>query len=361
MSPDEELASSGPESCDATAKNPDREAACEKQVVASQGPLYRPGASHPSRALDTGPPEGVAPKSHSISLLTWNIGGKPVDDALKAIDFSSPSASNDSIIALQELPRTSPGWHTTKQEGGRLLVQYRDDDLQWRGNGIAFSPDHYVCLRRKANSIGVWVRLRHKASATEFWASSLRLSTGVSDDVTAQEIQEFLQLRPHQPERAVLLGDLNTRLTWSSGTGQLGQVRPSNGRADYLVSEVESRQFQLCPPKPAQWGTPTSRPRRAGAKGRQIDGITVRSFPLAEVHIEEKSFTQIGGDHDRAFATVALPRSEGVHDTERPTRPRMVTRNPDTQTIVNQHTLEHLAKTHTRPYPGMRRGESSLP
>ena len=327
----------------------------EKRVrAAAETPLYSQGTSHPSCPPNMSLPEGQDARQHKVLFLSWNIGGKPVADALKSIAISSPEASSEGVISLQELPRISPGWHTTKQEDGRLLVQYRDEDLQWRGNGIAFCPEHYTCLRRKASHLGVWLRLKHKATSSEFWASSFRLSTGVADDVTAQEMQDFLQLRPHQPSQAVLLGDFNTRLTWSAGAGRVGQVRPSNGRADYVVSEVESKQFQFCPPVPAQWMTPTSRPRRAGANGRQIDGAATRGLPRTELRIEEKSYMHIGGDHDRVYITVPFSRNPGAVEADQSTQPRMVTRNPQTQSVISQQTLEHLAKTHTRPYPGRR-------
>ena len=68
-------------------------------------------------------PEGQAHQSQQVTLFSWNIGGKPIDDALKAIDHSLPScAIRSSIISLQELPPCLPrfGKLPVKQEIGYL-------------------------------------------------------------------------------------------------------------------------------------------------------------------------------------------------------------------------------------------------
>ena len=338
---------------------------CEKQGGATGTPkktkpeVYSREPGHPCHppvpsALVPNP-EGPARNSHQVTLFSWNIGGKPIDDALKAIDHSLPSRSvRSSIISFQELPRVSPGWQTTRQAGDRLLVQYRDDDLQWRGNGVLFNPEVYTCLRRKANPIGVWVRLKHKETGSELWVSSARLSTGVTDDVTADEMQTFLKLRPAVPAQSVLLADFNTKLSWSGGAGKVGQLRSTCGRTDNVLSEVETHGFQFCAPKPEQWETPTSRPRRAGAKGRQIDGMAVRSLPKSDISIDEKSYMEIGGDHDRIRATVGVAEHLSKGRAQQPTRPRIVTRDPGTHHHFDQAVMEELALTHTRPKPGQR-------
>ena len=352
------MACSSPTSCDA---KPAEALPCEKRGTApAENMLYREGQGHPSPApihtlKDTsGPPEGSSQNHTLISFFSWNIGGKPISDALKAVDVAQPHKARDGIMALQELPRVAPGWHTTKEEGGRLLVQYRDDLRQWRGNGIAFNPEKFVSLRRKASPVGVWLRLRHRDTGAEFWVSSARLSTGVPDSTTAEEIQVFLKLRPKVPSQAVLLSDFNTRLTWSAGAGRIAQPSPSCGRADYLVSEIETQHFLMCGPPVQQWDTPTSRPRRAGARGKQIDGAAVRSLPRAETHIEEKSFRQIGGDHDRIHLTIAMARGGGGPPPDQSTRPRIVSREPKPQPYLDQQIMEKLARTHTRPLPGNR-------
>ena len=69
---------------------------------------------------------------------------------------------------------------------------YRGDD-QWKGLGVVFPTADFTCLRRKANDIGVWLRLR-QVIRIRLLICSARLSTGVSD-ATAEEAYQILSLR----------------------------------------------------------------------------------------------------------------------------------------------------------------------
>ena len=99
---------------------------------------------------------------------------------------------------------------------------------------------------------------------------------------------------------------------------------PHRGRADNLLAEVEGKGLQLCPPDENQWDTPTSRPRRAGARGRQIDGAAIAGAPLPCISIEEKSYAHIGGDHDRISLKLDIAGRRGGPQTVA-TGPRIVT------------------------------------
>ena len=291
-------------------------------------------------------------RTQPLKLLSWNIGGKPVQDALTAIKVVH--SLSDAVVCLQELPRTQAGWQTTKVDERYTLVQFRDDLRQWRGNGILFDPGCFVCLRRKANHVGIWVRLRHIATQVELWVGSARFSTGVTDDVTAEEVQELLALRPPQPQTVILMADFNTKMAWSrGGGGARGYFRPTSGRADNLLAEMESRGLQLCPPGEDQWDTPTSRPRRTGARGRQIDGVAISGVPLKCFDIEEKTYTHIGGDHDRLSLTVEIA-GKGVGPSTATTGPRIVSGPLPSLVEVDQEILMKLAREHTKPKPGAR-------
>ena len=312
------------------------------------------GSTHPPKApthVQTGPEGADELRVQSLQFVSWNIGGKPVQDALTAIKVVQ--SLSDTVICFQELPRTQAGWQTTKVDERYTLVQFRDDLRQWRGNGILFDSDQFVCLRRKANHVGVWVRLRHVETQAEAWVGSARLSTGVTDDVTAEEVQELLALRPPSPQLVILMADFNTRMAWSRGGGSRGCFRPTSGRADNLLAEVEGKGLQLCPPGENQWDTPTSRPRRAGARGRQIDGAAIAGAPLTCISIDEKSYAQIGGDHDRISLKLEISGRKGGPQTVA-TGPRIVTGSLPSLTEVDQDILMQLAKQHTKPKPGTR-------
>ena len=76
---------------------------------------------------------------------------------------------------------------------------------------------------------------------------SARLSTGVPDAQTADEMHSVLALRPATCLPSVLLADYNTWLVWTGAAGAYGQPTPTTGRADYLYSEMERRGYHLCP------------------------------------------------------------------------------------------------------------------
>ncbi|CAE7940376.1 unnamed protein product, partial [Symbiodinium necroappetens] len=273
----------------------------------------------------------AAPEGGEVAFVSWNIGGKTVETA--------------------ELPRLAPGWHTTKHEN-KTLIQYREED-QWRGNGIMFSPTEYTCLRRKANSVGVWARLRQISTGSQFWVCSARMSTGVSDAQTAEEAHDVLSLRPPTALPSVILADFNTQLKWTRAAGERGQIMPTTGRADYLQSELERRRYHMHPPGAAQWDTPTSRPRRRGVRGRQIDGVASCGTRRAEVHIAEGSYKEIGGDHDRVHATMNLgPRPPPDHQST--TKPRAVIGEIPVQLCLNQTRIQQLAEAFTQPRKGQR-------
>ena len=123
-----------------------------------------------------------------------------------------------------------------------------------------FSPSEFTCLRRRANSIGVWLRLRRISTGAQLWVGSARMSTGVPDSRTAEEAHDILSLRPPSSLPSILLADFNTHLRWTKAAGEHGQAMPTTGRADYLLAELERRRYQLHPPGEGQWDTPTSRP-----------------------------------------------------------------------------------------------------
>ena len=84
----------------------------------------------------------------------------------------------------------------------------------------------------------------------------------------------------------MLLGDYNTHLRWSRVSDSQGDMRPTETRSEYLVSQLGSCGMKMKAPAPAQWDTPTSRPRRAKVRGRQIDGVAYKGVRLSEVVID---------------------------------------------------------------------------
>ena len=232
-------------------------------------------------------------------------------------------------------------------------MQYRHDDHQWRGNAVAFSSAFQV-IRKRGCRFGIWLRLRHLRTLNECWIGSLRHSTGVNSDVTADELSTVCRLLPPTILPTMLMGDYNTKLSWTSAATQRGDLKPTEARSEYVMSELGGHGLQMLAPRVEQWNTPTSRPRRANARGHQIDGISYKHMRPAPLRIAVDSFKQIGGDHDRILSSFHIRDGEAPDPPRAHTRPRTVTRQLPSLSEVNQSVLQELAQGFTKPKPGGR-------
>ncbi|CAE7235616.1 unnamed protein product [Symbiodinium sp. CCMP2456] len=192
-----------------------------------------------------------------IPLACWNIGGTSPSDAVQSTRRAMETKPQ--ILSIQEMPRREVGWHTEVIED-LTVVQYRHDDRQWRGNAIAYGSDFQV-LRRRGCRFGMWLRLRHLPSSSEIWIGSLRLSTGVTSDVTADELQEVCKILPATLLPVILMGDFNTKLKWTDALDTQGDLLPTEARSEYVLSELGSCGLCMKAPIKLQWDVPTSRPR----------------------------------------------------------------------------------------------------
>ena len=293
----------------------------------------------------------LEPSYRELHLASWNIGGTSIEDAVQATKRASERRKD--IICFQEVPRRPTGWHTDLVDD-MTVVQYRHDDDQWRGNAIAFSSECQI-LRRRGCRFGIWLRLRHAPTQNELWIASLRLSTGTTSDVTAEELQNVCSLLPPTLLPVIMLGDYNTQLRWTHISGTQGDLRPTEARSEYLLSQLGSCGMRMKAPTPDQWDIPTSRPRRTKAKGRQIDGIAYKGTRLTDVVVEIDSCKQIiGGDHERISTSLLLREGDRPPPHRVPTGPRVVIKQPPKILEMNQQTLQQLASSCTAPKPSSR-------
>ena len=137
----------------------------------------------------------------------WPVGtlGEPPLKTLYRPQKEHPSGEKTSYVS-RRCPADPTGWHTDLVDD-MTVVQYRHDNDQWRGNAIAFSSECQI-LRRRGCRFGIWLRLRHTPTQNELWIASLRLSTGTTSDVTAEELQNVCSLLPPTLLPVIMLGDL---------------------------------------------------------------------------------------------------------------------------------------------------------
>ncbi|CAE7432317.1 unnamed protein product [Symbiodinium sp. CCMP2592] len=302
-----------------------------------ENPRDRPNKGRPL-------PTPALPRVLELACFTWNIGGKPLEDAIKSLCLTSPVYPD--VIAFQEVARRAVGWKSD-QIDQFTIVQTRHDS-QWRGNALAFRTDGFSLVQGKSCPHGIWIKLKHKDTGQQIWYGSLRLDTGCTADVAAEQTQILMQTLPNTPLPVLLLGDWNTKLRWT-GRASRGEVRPVDGRGDYVTSEVHDRGLKFVPPAPAQWMTPTSRPRRANAAGHQIDGAASMHARTGTVTIFPDSYKLIGGDHDFLRVPHRLRTSCQRPGERRTTQPRTVTGKLPSVTRMDQTIMERLAARLTKP------------
>ena len=121
------------------------------------------------------------------------------------------------------------------------------------------------------------------------------------------------------------------------------------GRA--LLDALPSSSFYMLPHQDAQLNQATSRPRKAGARGRIIDWMACKNDTACRVELLRDSCFQIGTDHD--LICVALHfRPERREIRRVRTGKRLVTSTVPPTDKIDQTILETLARQHTAPPPG---------
>ena len=252
-----------------------------------------------------------------------------------------------SLVMLQELPRAEPGWTTVEKEG--LAVVGYQDEFAWRGVGVGYKSSEWLVMRRKAKGRAMWLRMRRKGDGLECWVGSVHLSQGVPCSDHTRELQEALDLLPATTLPCLLGCDGNASLKWV--TGAQGEALPygEDLKADNLLGTLREYGFGMVPPGQEQFHTPTSRPRKEGASGHQIDFLAVKHVgaDVARIHVD--SFKSMDGDHDFVSACLQTrrtkPRRERVD-----TRPRKVVGTIPTQHVVDQVSIAALAEQYTSPH-----------
>ena len=287
--------------------------------------------------------------SRELQLLTWNLGGVDLDRLPAGLRHSWPEGLGG-LMSLQELPRTEPGW-STKEKEGITVVGYRDE-LAWRGVGVGFKTGEWLVMRRKAKGRAVWLRMRSVKDKVELWVGSLHLSQGVSGREHTKEIVDAMSLLPPTTLPCVLGCDGNASLRWADRG--LGIVTPygEDLKAENMLGTLGGYGFEVVPPRGGQLSTPTSRPRKDGVQGHQIDFVAVKRACVDCVRVHVDSFKTIDGDHDFLSTTMHVNRPTQRKDRV-DARPRVVVDGPiPTQRTLDQTKLAALAQRYTKPKQG---------
>ena len=227
------------------------------------------------------------------------------------------------------------------------VVGYRDE-LAWRGVGVGFRSEEWLVMRRKAKGRAMWLRMRRKKDHMEVWVGAVHLGQGLSCRDHTREIEEAMDILPATTLPCVLGCDGNAALRWVEGPQ--GHVVPygEDLKADNMLGTLSERGFRVVGPPPEQFHAPTSRPRREGSVGHQIDFLAVKHAHMPAVHIHVDSFKSIDGDHD--FVSGRLTTEHARRRVKRvDTRPRRVTEQIPTQTVLDQTTMVQLAEQYTQP------------
>ena len=278
-----------------------------------------------------------------MEVISWNLAGVDlVKLRLREVGrvFGLP------FLSLQELPRGTTGWQT-HHVGGWEVCACQPADM-WRGIGIGFDPTRWALMRRKISGRGIWCRFRGLHLSVEIWVGTFHFTQGCSQDQHYAEVSTFLSGLPATTHPVVIAGDTNAAVQWSvDGEG----ITPfgGNGKSLNMLGAVQGAGYRFCQPSLQQLETPTSRPRKAGDRGHQIDLAACKHVAFDHLHIHVDSCFALGSDHDMVSVLFNLAR-EG-----RPfTRPRKVVAELPKVSEVNQQILEDLSQHFTKPAAGAR-------
>ena len=287
-----------------------------------------------------------------VSHCTWNVGGvasAQVEVGLHELQREAQSTME--LISFQELPRGEVGWQF-HEIGKWFVYSYREMD-EWRASGVGYRSDLWTLMRKRASAKGMWLRLRRKADGAEVWCGSTYLSPGASREQHGNAIHTFLEALPATTLPVLLGGDMNTPVKWSHGEGARVEASGPESKGDYMVGLLASKGVSLTAPVPRQWSTPTSRPRRQEAHGRQIDMVGCKHCEARPAVIHEGSHLFLGtSDHDAVSHVVGFRLKPSGRPKRGSQRPRVVVEVPRVEGELNQQKLERLARTCTKPVAG---------
>ena len=255
------------------------------------------------------------------------------------------------LLSLQEVPRGEVGWgfHSL----GKWHVYTFRDENEWRGSGIGFRSDAWTLMRKKSSSNGMWARLRRIEDGVEVWCGSSYLSQGATREKHGAEVHSFLEALPPTTLPVVFGSDVNTPIKWTAAEGLRALPTGPESKGEYMIALLHSKGLELTAPASFQWDTPTSCPRRADAAGRQIDVVGHKHTQAGPAYIVPGSHSFLGdGDHDAVCQVFAVSVRPSGRPRRPNLRPRVVTGIIQPPEVVNQKTLQHLARKHTKPVPG---------
>ncbi|CAE7809873.1 RTase, partial [Symbiodinium sp. CCMP2592] len=237
---------------------------------------------------------GTRPVDRGFRVFGWNLGGCSADTLCDLVKTATREAVFDSdLFLLQELPRSRTGWATTTTKEGYRLVGHQGSS-QWRGTGLLYSPLAWSVIRRVAKGKGTWFLLKSLRSSVQFWVATFHFTPGLTVQKHEQEVLEFLKGRPSDGRPVLLQGDSNAHLGWVAGSGAV-EALGLEGKSIMMLDQFSAAGIRLCPPPSRQFPTPTSRPRREGCEGHQIDFGATKGVPL---YIHEDSYMLQGTDHE---------------------------------------------------------------
>ena len=155
------------------------------------------------------------------------------------------------------------------------------------------------------------------------------------------EVDQTLQSLQATHLPVVLAADSNASIGWCQGQGEL-LPHGLDGKGLRMLDRLKLA------PEDRQKNVPTSRPRKAGVKGRVIDFLAAGRVKLAGMTICEDSCNVVGTDHDMVLGTVRM-QGGGVMQQRFDTKPRYVVGNITATTHVDQKVLSQWPKTVTKP------------
>ena len=286
---------------------------------------------------------------HEVRIFGWNLGGALLDTVGPALgEVCGGPLRADDLVMLQEAPRRAAGWSRERVDG-RLVVTHRQCD-QWRGVGLSFCETAWAMIKKVPAGFGAWFRMRHLRKGVELWLGSFHFTPGTSIPVFEDMLGKFLAKRPVCPLPIIVQGDVNAHFAWSRGD-RGDELVCLTGRGLIFRDRTVAAGMTTCPPVRAHQDWPTSRPRQEGRDGHHIDVFLTQRAMGGRVEVLKDSYMLIGSDHEALVGSFKLRVGKGRQ--RHCTGPRVWCGNLEVVNHLDQEGLEQLARTRTKPRPGM--------
>ena len=163
-------------------------------------------------------------------------------------------------------------------------------------------------------------------------------------------LTKFLKNKPSTTLPIIVQGDVNAHFRWAQ---QAEGDTPicTDGKSLLFRDRLLASGLAMAAPLRSQQAVPTSRPRQGNRVGHHMDVFATQRVLRTRVEVLQESYKLVGTDHECLFGKFSIRK--GKKYRRHATGPRVWTGGVSQVSHVDQSVLESLARSCTKPKPGL--------